>query len=79
MALNVCRTVGGATEAPTDRQRQHEAAMMFQMRRHISQDDTINGSFEDLSSALGRVELPAQVSGHIYMNKWQECKNKLFV
>ena len=46
----------------SERERQHDAEEMFRLRRHISQDDTVNtGSYEDLSNAMGRVELPAQV------------------
>ena len=57
-----CVFVSRATVAASQRVRQHDAEEMFRLRRHISQDDTINtGSYEDLSSAMGRVELPAQV------------------
>ncbi|KAI0237295.1 E3 ubiquitin-protein ligase NEDD4 [Lamellibrachia satsuma] len=53
----------GDAVAVSERERQHEAAELFRMRRHISQDDTVNlGSFEDLTNAIGRVELPTQVS-----------------
>ena len=62
MCVN-CVFVSRDSVAVSERERQHEAAELFRMRRHVSQDDTVNlGSFEDLTNAIGRVELPTQVS-----------------
>ena len=45
-------------------QRRRDAATVFRNRHHISQDDSlsVDGSMEDISGAVGRVELPARVS-----------------
>ena len=49
--------------ADEEDQRRRDAATVFRSRHHISQDDSLSvgGSIEDISGAVGRVELPASV------------------